>query len=135
VFVEGRFRVKYLALLLVAGLAPLPGPPRDPLTVEMREFAFRPRVIRLAAGRPAILRFVNRGEIAHQFAADILRSSPAELRDAWAYAEVSGLTVLRLQPGASSTLTFRPSRAGRFRFACTIEGHRERGMEGVLEVR
>jgi uncharacterized cupredoxin-like copper-binding protein len=28
---------------------------------------------------------------------------------------------------------FTPRRKGRFPFACTIEGHREAGMVGVLE--
>jgi len=101
----------------------------------MVEFAFRPAVIRVAAGRLVTLRLVNRGQIAHQFETVVLRAVPVTVADAQIDVEAPGLDVIRLQPGTFATMQFLPRRRGRFPIVCTIEGHREAGMEGVLEVR
>ncbi len=49
--------------------------------------------------------------------------------------ETVGLGFVRLDPGGVARLGFLPREKGRFVFACTIEGHKEAGMQGVLEVR
>lgn len=105
------------------------------LRVEMLEFAFRPAVIKVQVGRLITLRLVNRGQIAHQFETVALRSVAVTVADNQIDVEAPGLDVVRLQPGASATVQFLPRQRGRFPVVCTIEGHREAGMEGVLEVR
>ncbi len=106
----------------------------DTLVVEMREFTFRPALLRVQAGRPVTLQLVNRGQIAHQFDTKALDGLALTVSDEHIRFEGSGFEILRLQPGASATMSFMPRRKGRFPFACTIEGHREAGMVGVLEV-
>lgn len=103
--------------------------------IEMREFRFLPATIRVAVGRPVTLRFVNKGQLAHQFGAGYLRALPVTVTDENARAEAPGLDYLRLQPGGAASLQFVPRRRGRFEFACTIEGHREAGMTGIIVVR
>jgi uncharacterized cupredoxin-like copper-binding protein len=105
------------------------------IRVEMTEFAFRPAVISLAVGRPVRLVFVNRGLLAHQFQADYLRMVPVRIVDDLATVEAPGAAFVRLEPGTTASLEFYPRRAGRFAFACTIEGHREAGMRGLLEIK
>ena len=105
------------------------------IRVEMVEFGFRPAVIRVQAGRLVTLRLVNRGQIAHQFETVALRSVAVTVADNQLDVETPGLDVVRLQPGTSATVQFLPRQRGRFPILCTIEGHREAGMEGVLEVR
>jgi uncharacterized cupredoxin-like copper-binding protein len=100
--------------------------------IEMREFQFLPAVIRLPVGRPVRLRFVNRGQLAHQFEAGYLRTLPVAITDEGARVEALGLDFLRLQPGGTASLQFVPRRPGRYEFACTIEGHREAGMKGII---
>lgn len=102
--------------------------------VEMREFAFAPGTVRLRRG-VVTLHVVNRGRIAHQFDATVLRTGPVAVRTGPAYVEAPGLDRLRLEAGAEARLTLYLPRPGRYPFACTIEGHREAGMTGVLEVR
>jgi uncharacterized cupredoxin-like copper-binding protein len=51
------------------------------------------------------------------------------------FAEAAGLDLIRLNPGRTARLEFLPRRTGRFVFACTLEGHREAGMQGTLDVR
>ena len=115
--------------------APVDAQAPDSLRIDMTEFAYRPSRIQLTAGRPAKLVFVNRGQIAHQFETDYLRNVPARITDPSVYIESPGVDILRLEPGRSATLIFTPRARGRFTFACTIEGHREAGMKGILEVR
>lgn len=123
-----------LALTLTSGVAVSAEHPQS-IALSMHEFFFRPAVIRLDAGRPVTLRVSNRGQIAHQFDAPLLRSLPVIVIDSSIHVETSGLDVLRLQPGASATVVFTPKVRGRYRFACTIEGHQEAGMVGYLLVR
>jgi uncharacterized cupredoxin-like copper-binding protein len=101
----------------------------------MTEFAFHPSVIRLEAGRPVRMVLRNRGQIAHQLVSGYLLKVPVRLVDATLDVEMPGVEVVRLEPGRSARLEFLPRQKGRFTYACTIEGHREAGMHGVLEVR
>ena len=105
------------------------------IRVEMSEFAFRPATIHLSAGRLVRLELVNRGQIAHQFETAYLRALPVRIAGGTVYAETAGLDVIRLDPGGTARVEFLPRRKGRFVFACTLEGHQERGMQGILEVR
>lgn len=103
--------------------------------VEMREFAFRPSLIRLPVGVPAVIDLVNAGQIAHQFDAPVLRRIPAAAADDVMRVEASGFEFVRVQPGRTARLFIVPRSRGRFKFSCSIEGHAEAGMVGVLEVR
>ncbi len=103
--------------------------------VEMHEFAFRPATIRLTAGRPVRLVLVNQGQIAHQFETAYLRAVPVRVVGDTVSMEAAGLDLVRLNPGGSTRLEFVARGKGRFMFACTIEGHKEAGMQGILEVR
>src|SRR3954451_15638810 len=38
------------------------------------------------------------------------------------------------KPGASSTLTFTAGNIGSFEYFCTIDGHRQAGVQGVIKV-
>jgi uncharacterized cupredoxin-like copper-binding protein len=103
--------------------------------VEMAEFSFQPSVISVQAEHPVRLVFVNKGRLAHQFEADYLRTLPVHVFDQAILLEAPGAGFLRLEPDSTASIEFYPRRRGRFAFACTIEGHREAGMKGVLEVR
>lgn len=123
----------FATLLIFAGTS-APADPRE-IQVEMTEFAFRPSVLRLTAGRPVRVVLTNRGKIAHQLEAAYLQWWPATVVGGGLHVEAPGVELVRLQPGATATITFLPGKRGRFPFACTIEGHREAGMVGSLEVR
>ena len=129
----------WVRLLLLAPLAfgPLRADTESPLTAQvvMTEFAFHPSTVRLPADRPVTLVLVNHGQLAHQFETAYLRSTPASVVGDTLRFEAPGIKLVRLQPGTVAEITFLPRTRGRFSFACTIEGHREAGMRGILEVR
>ena len=124
-----------LTLLLTLPAARVTQGGETPLRVEMAEFVFRPSTLRLTAGRPVKLLFGNRGQIAHQFETDYLLKVPVAIVDAIMHVENPGVAIVGMQPGARATIEFLPRVRGRFPFACTIEGHREAGMRGLLDVR
>jgi uncharacterized cupredoxin-like copper-binding protein len=62
-----------------------------------------------------IFRLVNRGQIAHDFA-------------------IHGKKSKMIQPGKSGSLTVVFRKAGRYPYKCTVPGHAEAGMKGVLTV-
>jgi uncharacterized cupredoxin-like copper-binding protein len=130
--------MRTLACFIIAGALLTPGvlaaSLSDALKVEMREFAFRPTVLRVRAGHPITLRLVNRGQIAHQFETEALKGLALTVSDEQVRLEGLSFEILRLQPGASAAVSFTPHQKGHFPFACTIEGHREAGMVGVLEI-
>jgi uncharacterized cupredoxin-like copper-binding protein len=105
------------------------------IRVEMVEFGFRPSVIRLPAGRPAKLVFANNGQIAHQVEAAFLQRMPATVVGPTLRVEAAGLEIVRADPAASMRIEFVPRAVGRYPFACTIEGHKEAGMIGIIEIR
>jgi uncharacterized cupredoxin-like copper-binding protein len=132
--------MRQMLLLVASALAACtPGPvgaeARATIHVEMVEFAYRPRVVVLRAGTPVRIVLRNGGQIAHQLDADYLHRVAVQLVTEALYVEAPGLAIVRLNPGGSARLDFLPGRRGRFSFACTIEGHRDAGMTGVLEVR
>jgi uncharacterized cupredoxin-like copper-binding protein len=130
--------VRILGLAAAASLALWTGPAASsPLVirVEMKEFAFRPSLIRLSVGVPAVIDLVNKGQIAHQFDAPVLRRTPVTATGGGLRVEATGAEFVRVQPGQTARVSFVLRAPGRFPFSCSIEGHAEAGMVGVLEVR
>lgn len=135
-----RFLAMVLAGVSLLGIVTAPAVaqlPPEPATVQvgMKEFTFRPAVIVLTAGHPARLVLVNQGQIAHQFETGYLRAIPVRVTGGPLSAETAGVGAARVDPDGSARLDFVPRSRGRFVFACTLEGHQEAGMHGVLEVR
>src|SRR3972149_6076945 len=120
--------MRHLLLVLLL-LVPVQVNAGSPLVarVEMTEFTFRPAVVRLPARRQGKLVLAKQGQSVPPFHTVYLYTRLG--------VEANGVEFGRLQPGATATLTFLPRVRGRFPFACTIEGHREAGMVGLLEVR
>ena len=106
----------------------------ESVRVEMKEFTFTPAVIRVLRGWPVEVIFINRGQLAHQFETAALHLIPVTVVDNTLHLESIGLEHLRVQSGGAASLQFFPRTGGRFQFACTIEGHSEAGMTGILEV-
>jgi uncharacterized cupredoxin-like copper-binding protein len=85
------------------------------ITVTATEFKFDPENLEVPAGTPVTITLVNRGVIEHDFTIEEL-----------------GIHILA-QPGeiVSETFTFD---AGEYHVLCSIPGHHEAGMMGLLTV-
>lgn len=98
--------------------------------VLLHPFRYEPRIIRLEAGRPVKLRFVNDGWAALSFSApDFFRAARVRGRDAAAVRDGS----LRLAPGERRTVALVPA-PGRYRARSVNLFHRLRGMSAEIVV-
>jgi alcohol dehydrogenase (cytochrome c) len=86
-------------------------------TVQVKggEFFFRLSTQAIAKAGPVTFVFTNIGHVQHDFSID-------------------GKTTPLLQPGQTAKLTVTLTK-GRFPYLCTVPGHAEAGMKGVLTVR
>jgi uncharacterized cupredoxin-like copper-binding protein len=132
-FTARRFFLAVVCALTLAVTAS--AQPIGTIRIEMTEFAFRPAIVRIAYGHPTRLLLVNRGQIAHQFDTEFLRSAATTVSAGSLRVDATGLEFVRLDPGGTAQIDFVPLRRGRFPFACSIEGHTEAGMKGILDAR
>ena len=87
------------------------------VTVEATEFSFDPDRITVEKGDKLIVTFKNNGDISHNFGIPSF--------NVWTDT---------IEPGEKDTITFIANKRGTFTFYCSVQGHKEAGMEGELEV-
>ncbi len=98
--------------------------------VLLRPWAYEPRTIRLEAGRPVKLRFVNQGQATHSFSAPrFFRTARLRGRDA----DVGRRGWLRLRPGERRTIALVPA-PGRYAARSANVVQRLLGMQGEIIV-
>jgi uncharacterized cupredoxin-like copper-binding protein len=126
--------VVILTMVLAGGLVGLatPRPTPTPVAVTITvthqaEFTFAPREVRVTAGRPVTITLVNNGRLPHDLHIPALNVAIPPLRQDGRHQF--------LAPGRSASVTFTPTRRGRFEFICTVPGHKQAGMRAVLIVR
>ncbi len=117
---HGRWGMPGMPMPHMGGWNPSPGPSARPggrlLPVELADFTFRPGVVRVRAGEPVNLRLLNTGRVPHD-----LYVPDLDFRAAVA-------------PGQEVVAGLVANRPGTYEFYCTVPGHREAGMRGVLVV-
>jgi plastocyanin len=113
------------ALSLAFGTA---SPAQSPgQTILVWSFGFSPQPIRLAAGRPATLTFVNRSGSSHDFVAKTFFATSRIISGDAADGEVD------LPPHATKSVTLVP-RAGSYTAHCSHFLHKQMGMHDVIVV-
>ena len=96
--------------------APSPRSGAVELVVVALDFSFAPAELRLAIGETVNLTLDNRGRLFHDLTIDELDF------------------VLPAEAGSRSSGALTVLRAGRYRIVCSVPGHAEAGMSGVLVV-
>jgi len=90
-----------------------------PIAVALRDFAIEPEVIIAAAGQALAFEVTNGGESPHTFG--VVAGSKTYETD-------------QIDPGASATLQVPALEAGSYKTLCTVPGHEDLGMVGMLMV-
>ena len=116
--------------------SPTPVAPTDgALTVRAFEWGFEPEAIVLQRDQQVRIVLENDGAILHNFKVeDDLAADVIESHSAGPLSGDDGELFVGAEAGQQGTLLFIPQESGTFNFYCTIQGHREIGMEGVLTV-
>ena len=123
---------------LLAACAGQPKPVE--VIIQAGEFKFEPANIEVTAGTPVRLTLQNTGTVEHDFSvAEMPMVESAAASTPMAGHEMGGMEdVPQLHVaaaiGQSATAEFTPTMAGSYDFFCTVPGHKEAGMAGVLVV-
>jgi uncharacterized cupredoxin-like copper-binding protein len=97
---------------------------------------FTPRKISFEAGKLYKLLLTNRSPHKHYFSALGFAGAIWTRKVETEGAEIKGaIREIELKPGGSAEWFFVPVKAGTFSLTCTIPGHAESGMTGVLVIR
>jgi nitrite reductase (NO-forming) len=98
------------------GVAPSPSPGAQEVTVVARDFSFSPSELRISAGGTVNLILANEDSLPHDITIPAL-----------------GLS-LPAAPGTTASAALSAARPGTYEFFCSVPGHKEAGMTGVLRV-
>jgi plastocyanin len=119
-------RLAAAAALALLSTAPAPAQPTR-YVVQVWSFGFAPHPIRLPAGRPVTLTFVNQSGSSHDFSAEgFFRNATITAGDA------PGGEV-ELRPHETKAITLTP-RAGTYGAHCSHFFHKQLGMSDVIIV-
>jgi uncharacterized cupredoxin-like copper-binding protein len=108
------------------------------ITVTFDEFSYEPENIELRAGQPYKMVLKNRGQKKHYFTApEFYRAIATRKVQSNKDGEIKApyFTALELMVGGQLDLYFVPVTVGEYHVFCTIDDHREEGMEGKLVIR
>ena len=133
-----------LAALAIVGCTDEADTGRSPQarTLTATQVTFTPAAVRVRAGQPVMLTLKNHDLVDHDFvlvglpATDIDDDSRAG-HDHGSHdhgAVAAGTIVGHAAPHEQARVWFTPVQRGRYEFFCSLPGHRESGMRGVLTV-
>lgn len=110
----------------------------ETVTVEIDEHDYAPRALRLKAGQPYKIVMKNMGEKDHYYTApEFFRSVATRKAMVNGQAEIKApyFTAFEMMKGGGQLdLYVVPVTKGTFPVYCTIEDHRDQGMEGTITV-
>jgi uncharacterized cupredoxin-like copper-binding protein len=110
------------------------------MSLTAMDMAFQPTMLEVTAGVPVRLSMTNEGALEHDFS---ILEIPMETMGATAIAvpghDMGAMTVepqlhVVVAMGTSNTTEFTPTKPGTYEFFCTVPGHKEAGMVGMLVV-
>nr|WP_245302223.1 cupredoxin domain-containing protein [Symbiobacterium terraclitae] len=91
--------------------------PVERVTVVAREYRFTPATLRVKAGRKVVVRLENLGRVHHEYRIPELN-----------------FLIGPIAPGARAEAELVVEKPGTYRYACQVDGHDQRGMQGILVV-
>jgi uncharacterized cupredoxin-like copper-binding protein len=104
------------------------------LTVRAHEWGFDPEAIVLRQAEQVRIAFENDGTILHNFAVEDLVAGVVESKSTGPLTAGEGDVFVGAEAGQGGVLVFVPQAPGSYTFYCTVQGHRDLGMVGVLTV-
>lgn len=111
--------------------------PTRTIELGLRDVAYTPSRLQLAAGEVVDLVLTNTGASDHDFTIDTMPGEVLVLgKQTAAHQEHAAHAAVHAAPGPGKTVTIRlrPSSKGDYAFYCSVAGHREAGMAGTLVV-
>ncbi len=111
------------------------------LTVTANEFAYAPTTLEVTSGQPVEITLKNTGTVEHDFSTSEIElsgspTSTGEMQSGHMMGGMGDQPKLHVAAaaGGQGTLSFTPTRPGQYQFYCTVAGHKDTGMTGMLSV-
>jgi uncharacterized cupredoxin-like copper-binding protein len=97
---------------------------------------FQPAVLKVKQGETVRLKFVNKGQVDHEFVMDVHEGimEHKALMEKFPEMEHADPNSIHLAPGSRGEIIWTFANAGEFGFACLIPGHYDSGMKGDISV-
>ena len=109
----------------------------ETVSVYLAEYAFSPSTLVFRKGVPYKLEIMNKGTIKHYFVSEAFFKAIATRKiQSNTDGEIKApyFSAIEIFPGRSLDLYFIPVRKGDYDLECTIQGHAEKGMVGLIKV-
>ncbi|BAY31685.1 hypothetical protein NIES2107_35710 [Nostoc carneum NIES-2107] len=99
------------------------------------ELKFEPNTLEFTAGKRYNLRLTNPSQLKHYFTAKDFADGIWTQKVEAGKVEIKGaIHEVELKPGATAEWVFVPLKPGKYSLRCTVPGHAEAGMTGVITV-
>ena len=116
------------------------------LSITATDLAFSTDRLEVTAGQPVKITLNNEGALEHDFSIMVMphngeiHAESGEMAEDMMGHDMSNMEVMpelhmAAAAGGSSTIEFTPSTTGEYEFYCTVAGHKEAGMVGLLIVK
>ncbi|GLO65088.1 cupredoxin domain-containing protein [Oceanobacillus kimchii] len=104
------------------------------LVIQADEFSFSPNQVDLIAGEKVKITLDNIGEVEHDLEVIGMEAEFEEMSSSHAHHQGDGKIHIHSNPGEKQEISFTPLKPGKYRYICTIPGHVESGMTGMIEI-
>lgn len=117
--------------------------PKAELTLVATDLAFDKDRFEVMVGQPVKLTLQNEGALEHDFSIMEIPHTGEVMSEEMEGGAEHDMSNMAMEPevhvlspaGGSHSVEFTPSQAGEYEFFCTVQGHKEAGMRGVLVVK
>ena len=139
-----RLSLAFVVLIVLAACGSTNATSTTPqsFAVTAKEFGFAPAQLTVTAGQPVELTLQNTGAVEHDWSVrEIELAGNPTAAEETGGGHMAGDTHdapklhVAAGPGSQGKLTFTPSKAGAYEVYCTVAGHKEAGMIGMLTVK
>lgn len=104
------------------------------LVVQADEYSFSPSHTEIIAGEKITITLDNIGEVEHDLEIKELKADMMEQDSSHNHQKNSGGIHVHSMAGEKQEISFIPVTPGKYSYICTIPGHAEAGMTGIIEV-
>lgn len=104
------------------------------LVIQADEYSFSPSHTEIIAGEKITMTLDNIGEVEHDLEIKELKADMMEQDSSHNHQKNNGEIHVHSMAGEKQEISFIPVTPGKYSYICTIPGHAEAGMTGIIEV-
>ena len=107
-------------------------PENSTINITANDFSYLPNQIKVEKNQMVTIKLINEGDVEHDLQLNGLNAEIMQM-DSHQHGNNQGVHI-HAQGGEQSMITFKPLETGEFEYYCTIPGHKESGMVGMISI-